>query len=127
VVAKGLLSFQEIVERSQKGENLFDIAFEKWKRIRNCLFEKGKEELPAILENARMVGPFCVEFNFQCSLCPITHWCRDTNGFYQNIMRYLYLYGSTGDYYYKQRAIKEIDKFLEELSRFKQDFLKRAN
>lgn len=122
-----LLSLQEIVEKFQKGENLFDITIEKWRRIRNFLKEKGKEVVPIILDNARTGGPFCLEFNQQCSLCIIKQWCRDPNGFYQNVMRYLYMYASTGDYYYKQRAIKEIDKFIEEISKFKETIKERIN
>ncbi len=127
MVVERLLSFQDIVERFRKGENLFDITIEKWRRIRNFLSKKGREDMPAILENARMGGPFCLEFNQQCSLCPLISWCRDPNGFYQNVMRYLYMYASTGDYYYKQRAIKEIDKFLEEIRQYKQTVKQRIN
>ena len=127
MVVERLLSFQDIVERFQKGENLFDITIEKWRRIRKSLSEAGKDELQPILENARMGGPFCLEYNQQCNLCPINRWCRDPNGRYQNIMRSLYMYASSGDYYFKQQALKEIDKFLEEIKQYKQAVKQRIN
>lgn len=127
MVVEKLMSFQEVVERFQRGENLFDITIEKWKRIRAFLAEKGREHVPTVLENARLGGPFCLEFNQQCNFCPIRQWCRDPEGFYQNVMRYLYLYASTGDLYYKQRAIKEIDRFLEEIRQYKQEIRQRVN
>lgn len=127
MVVEKLMSFQEIVERFQKGENLFDITIEKWRRIRAFLSEKGREHISTVLENAKMGGPFCLEFEQRCNFCPIHSWCRNPEGFYQNVMRYLYLYASTGDLYYKQRAIKEIDKFLEEIRQVKQEMKQRVN
>lgn len=127
LMGERLLSFRDIVERFKRGEDLFDITIEKWKRIRNSLSEAAREELQPILENARMGGPFCLEYNQQCNLCPLNRWCRDPNGRYQNIMRFLYMYASSGDYHFKQQALKEIDRFVEEIGDHKKTVKQRLN
>ena len=122
-----LLSFRDIVERFQRGEDLFDITIEKWKRIKRSLSEAASDELQPILDNARMGGPFCLEYNQQCNLCPIHKWCRDPNGRYQNIMRSLYMFATSGDYYFKQQALKEIEQFLDEMEDHKWAVKQRLN
>ena len=108
-----LLSFRDVVGRFQRGEDLFDITIEKWKRIKRSLSEAASDELQPILDNARMGGLSCLEFNQQCNLCPIQKWCRDPNARSQHNMRSLYLFTTRGDFYCKSQAFPETETFLD--------------
>jgi len=126
--SKRLLSFQEIVEMFQRGENLFDITIEKWERIRRSLAEaKDRRDMIPILENARTGGAFCLEYQNNCPLCPIQKWCRPPEGRYQNIMRFLYMFATSGELYFKEQAEREIDRFLNEMRKFKEELHQRLN
>lgn len=123
-----LLSFQEIVDRVRRGENLFDITIDKWRRIKNSLHRVGElREMVPILANARMSGAFCLEYDQSCPLCPIQKWCRDPEGRYQNIMRSLYMFAASGERHFKEQAIKEIDRFLSEMEQYREEVRQRLN
>ena len=123
-----LLSFQEIVARHRRGENLFDITIEKWMGIKNTLSTLEKmSKLNPIIKSARTGGAFCLEYQENCLICPLEKWCKDPQGTYQTIVKLMYLYASSGQKEFKNQIIKHIEKFLEELEDYKEEFRRRLH
>ena len=123
-----LLSLQEITARYRRGENLFDITIEKWAGIKDSL--NGLEELTElspIIRSARTGGAFCLEFQEDCLICPLEKWCKDPQGTYQTIVKLMYLYASSGHKEFKSQILKHIEKFLEELEDYKEEFRRRLH
>jgi len=122
------LTFQEIVARFKKGENLFDITIEKWMRIKESLLSLEEiSELGPIIESARMGGAFCLEYQENCLICPIEKWCKDPQGTYQTIVKLMYMYAASGQKGYKEQALRHIEKFLEEMEECKEEFRRRLH
>jgi hypothetical protein len=123
-----LLSFQEIVARYRRGENLFDITIEKWTGIKDALHTMEElSELGTIIKSARTGGAFCLEYQEDCLICPLEKWCKDPQGTYQTIVKLMYLYASSGQKEWKHQTLKHIEKFLEELEEYKEEFRRRLH
>jgi hypothetical protein len=123
-----LLSFQEIVARYRRGENLFDITIEKWTGIKDSLHALEElSELGIIIKSARTGGAFCLEYQEDCLICPLEKWCKDPEGTYQTIVKLMYLYASSGHKEWKHQILKYIEKFLEELEEYKEEFRRRLH
>ncbi len=123
-----LLTSQEIVERFRQGMNLFDITIEKWVGIRDSLISLEKiTELGPIIRSARTGGAFCLEYQENCLICPLEKWCKDPHGTYQTIVKLMYLYAASGQKTYREQAIRHIEKFLEEMEEYKEEFRRRLH
>jgi hypothetical protein len=123
-----MLTLQEIVSRYRRGENLFDITIEKWKGIKDSL--RSLEELSdlgPIIKSVRMGGAFCLEYQENCLICPLEGACKDPQGTYQTIVKLMYLYASSGQTELKDQTLKYIEKFLEELTEYKEEFQQRLH
>jgi hypothetical protein len=123
-----LLTLQEIVTRYRRGENLFDITIEKWTGIKDSfLAVEELSELGPIIKSARTGGAFCLEYQEDCLICPFEHWCKDPQGTYQTIVKLMYLYASSGQKEFKDQTLKHLEKLLEELEEYKDEFRRRLN
>ena len=123
-----LLSLQEITARYRRGENLFDITIEKWTGIRDSLDSLEElSDLSPIIKSARTGGAFCLEFQEDCLICPLEKWCKDPQGTYQTIVKLMYLYASSGQKEFKHQTLKHIEKFLEEMEEYKEEFRRRLH
>ncbi|OGP85500.1 MAG: hypothetical protein A2Z08_08315 [Deltaproteobacteria bacterium RBG_16_54_11] len=123
-----LLTFQDIVTRYRRGENLFDITIEKWAGIKDSFHSlEQMSELGPIIKSARSGGAFCLEYQESCLICPLERWCKDQEGTYQTIVKLMYLYASSGQKEFKNQTLKHIEKFLEELEEYKEEFRRRLN
>jgi hypothetical protein len=123
-----LMTFQDIVTRYRRGENLFDITIDKWTGIKESFHAVEQlSELAPIIRSARSGGAFCLEYQESCLICPLERWCRDQEGTYQTIVKLMYLYASSGHQEFKNQTIRHIDKFLEELEEYKEEFRRRLN
>jgi hypothetical protein len=123
-----LLTFQDIVTRYRRGENLFDITIEKWAGIKDSFHSLEElSELGPIIKSARSGGAFCLEYQESCLICPLERWCKDQEGTYQTIVKLMYLYASSGQKEFKHQTLKHIEKFLEELEEYKEEFRRRLN
>jgi hypothetical protein len=71
-----LVTYQEIVARYETGENAFDLTLEKWVRIRESL-EKAftLSHFKEILDAAVIKVPLCLEYRYNCALCPLEGVC----------------------------------------------------
>ena len=123
-----LLSFQEIVARYRRGENLFDITIEKWTGIKDSFRSLEQlAEVGPIIKSARSGGAFCLEYLDNCLICPLERWCKDPQSTYQTIIKLMYLYASSGHKDLKQRTVKHVEMFLEELEEYKEEFRSRLH
>jgi hypothetical protein len=123
-----LLSFQEIVARYRRGENLFDITIEKWMAIKDSLSSvEALVEIAPIIKIARSGGAFCLEYLDNCLICPLERWCKDPQSTYQTIIKLMYLYASSGNRDLKQQTVKHLERFLEELEEYKEEYRSRLN
>jgi len=123
-----LLTFQDIVARYRRGENLFDITIEKWAGIKDSFHALEElSELGPIIRSARSGGAFCLEYQESCLICPLERGCRNQEGTYQTIVKLMYLYASSGHREFKNQTIRHIDRFLEELEEYKEEFRRRLN
>jgi hypothetical protein len=123
-----MLTLQEIVSRYQRGENLFDITIEKWKGIKASLHSSEElSDLSPIIKSIRMGGAFCLEYQENCLICPLESMCKDPQGTYQTIVKLMYLYASSGQTELKNQTLKYIEKFLVELTEFKEEFQQRLH
>jgi hypothetical protein len=123
-----LLSFQEIVARYRNGESLFDITIDKWTGIKDSFFAlKALSEIGPIVKSARTGGAFCLEYLDNCLICPLERWCKDPQSSYQTIVKLMYLYASSGHQDLKHQTIKHMERFLEELEEYKEEFRSRLN
>jgi hypothetical protein len=123
-----LLSFQEIVARYRRGENLFDITIEKWMAIKNSLSSlEALAEITPLIKSARSGGAFCLEYLDNCIICPLERWCKDPQSTYQTIIKLMYLYASSGHKDLKERTVKHLERFLEELEEYKEEFRSRLH
>lgn len=123
-----LLSFQEIVARYRRGENLFDITIDKWTGIKDSFrAAAGPSEIAPIIKSARTGGAFCLEYQEDCLICPLEPWCRDEEGTYQTIVKLMYLYATSGHEEIKEQTIRHINRFLQELQEYKEEFRRRLN
>ena len=123
-----MLTLQEIVSRYRRGENLFDITIEKWKGIKDSL--RSLEELSdlgPIIKSVRMGGAFCLEYQENCLICPLKSVCKDPQSTYQTIVKLMYLYASSGQTELKDQTLKYIEKFLAELTEYKEEFQQRLH
>ncbi|MBN1255707.1 MAG: hypothetical protein JXA50_10580 [Deltaproteobacteria bacterium] len=123
-----MLTLQEIVSKYRRGENLFDITIEKWKGIKDSL--RSLEELSdlgPIIKSVRMGGAFCLDYQENCLICPLESVCKDPQGTYQTIVKLMYLYASSGQTELKDQTLKYIEKFLEELTEYKEEFQQRLH
>jgi hypothetical protein len=123
-----LLTFQEIVSRYRRGENLFDITIEKWAGIKDTFYSLEElSDLGPIIKSVRTGGAFCLEYQENCLICPLEKWCKDPQGTYQTIVKLMYLYASSGQKEFRNQTLKHIEKFLEELEEYKAEFRRRLN
>ena len=123
-----LLSFHEIVAQYRRGDNLFDITIEKWTGIKDSLHALEElSDLGPIIKSARTGGAFCLEYQENCLICPLEKWCKDPQSTYQTIVKLMYVYASSGQKELKQQTLKHIEKFLEELEEYKDEFRQRLH
>jgi len=113
-----LMTFQDIVTRYRRGENLFDITIDKWTGIKDSFHDVEQlSELAPIIRSARSGGAFCLEYQESCLICPLERWCRDQEGTYQTIVKLMYLYASSGHQEFKNQTIRHIDKIFRGVGR----------
>ena len=94
-----LMTFEETIERYEGGENAFDLAIEKWERIRQAI--GSAHSIPhfiLIAQGASIKVALCIEFNDTCHLCPLETIChRETEGPFATLMRVMQAYCVAGD------------------------------
>jgi hypothetical protein len=121
-----LLSFEETIRRYEGGENAFDLAIEKWARIREAIKSSySLNHFALIMRGASVRIALCVEYNDNCFLCPLEKICsQEKEGLFSKIVRLLQAYCVAGDILPKSTLIDLVDQLIIELEQTKKEFIK---
>ena len=121
-----LMSFEETIKRYEAGENAFDLAIEKWERIREAI--KSAHTIPQFIVIARGASikvALCIEFNDACHLCPLETTCRQgTEGLFNKVMRLLQAYCVAGDILPPSILLNLVDQLVDDLATKKEAYMK---
>ena len=123
-----LLDFKEMVSRHKNGEDPFELAIEKWVRLRDFLLLKAG---PSRYREAFRCGStkivFCVDYQDHCPLCPLEKVCFDGQSLYYQIMRFLQVYSLAGALLPRGPLIELIDFYIKDLNGYREEWLRKAN
>jgi hypothetical protein len=123
-----LLGLEEMERRHKEGEDPFDLAIEKWVRIREYLLEKSD---PARFREAFHCGStkiiFCLDYRNHCPLCPLESICSDGQSLYYQIMRYLQVYSLAGALLPSAPLLELIESYVRNLHGYREKWLRKSN
>ncbi len=123
-----LLNLEEMERRHKEGEDPFDLAIEKWVRIREFLLEKGD---PVRFREAFHCGStkiiFCLDYKDHCPLCPLESICFDSQSLYYQIMRYLQVYSLAGALLPRAPLIELIESYIRNLHYHREKWLRKTH
>ncbi len=124
---KGLIGFEEIKKRYEKGEDPFALTLEKWIRIEEFLDKEiTYSEIVQLFGAATMKIPFCFDYAPNCSLCPLEKICQGPSTYHQ-ILKFLYYFLATGMPLEKKPLIELVDKLIEEIKEAQVAWKKRLS
>ncbi|HSR11295.1 MAG TPA: hypothetical protein VLS90_07595 [Thermodesulfobacteriota bacterium] len=123
-----LLEFDEMVNRHKQGEDPFELAIEKWVRIRDYLLKKAN---PERYKEAFHCGCtkilFCVDYKDRCPFCPLEKICFDGQSLYYQVMRSLQVYSLAGAVLPRGPLIELIDCYIQDLNGYKDSWIRKSN
>jgi hypothetical protein len=123
-----LLDFEEMVSRHKKGEDPFELAIEKWVRIRDFLQKKAA---PDRYREAFQCGStkilFCLDYKDHCPLCPLEKVCFDSQSLYYQIMRFLQVYSLAGALLPREPLIELLEFYIRDLNGYREEWLRKSN
>ena len=123
-----LLDLEEMEHRHAKGEDPFDLAIEKWVRIREYLLEKTD---PSRFREAFHCGStkitFCLDYKDHCPLCPLESICFDSQSLYYQIMRYLQVYSLAGALLPRAPLLELIESYIRNLHSYSEQWRRKSH
>ena len=123
-----LLDLKEMVLRHKQGEDPFDLAIEKWVRIRDFLIKKAN---PEQYREAFQCGStkiiFCLDYKDHCPFCPLERSCFDSQSVYYQIMRSLQVYSLAGAFLPREPILDLIDSYIRDLNDYRKEWLRKSN
>jgi hypothetical protein len=123
-----LLDFEEMASRHKNGEDPFELAIEKWVRLRDFLLLKAD---PSRYREAFRCGStkivFCVDYQDHCPLCPLERVCFDGQSLFYQIMRFLQVYSLAGALLPRGPLIELIDFYIKDLNGYREEWLRKSN
>ena len=124
-----LVTFPEIVTRYEAGENAFDLAVEKWVRIRESLEKTFTlSHFKEILDAASIKVPLCLQYKDNCPLCPLwTVSGKGQEGSFGKFVRVIQAYCIAGDLLPKSPLLRLADQIISELQTHKKESVKRLS
>jgi hypothetical protein len=121
-----LMTFEETIKRYEAGENAFDLAIEKWERIREAIRSAHSiQHYIAVTQGASIKVALCVEYNDTCHLCPLEATCnREQEGPFSTVIRALQAYCVAGDVLPQSTLLNLVDQLIADLKAKKEAFMK---
>jgi hypothetical protein len=123
-----LMNLDEMERRHRDGEDPFDLAIEKWVRIREFLAEKGE---PNRYKEALVCGStkivFCQDYKNHCILCPLEGFCLNNRSLFYQVMRSLQVYTLIGRLLPPTPLIELIESYIRDLDGYRMEWVKRSN
>jgi len=123
-----LLDLKEMVRRHKQGEDPFDLAIEKWVRIRDYLIKKADPERyreAFHCGSAKII--FCLDYKDHCPFCPMESVCFDGQSLYYQIMRSLRVYSLAGALLPREPVIQLIESYIGDLRGYRNEWLKKSH
>ena len=115
---EALMTWEEMKDRYQKGEDSFELTIEKWTRIKSFLNEAiGLSDFKKMLEGAVIPVPFCLQYQVNnCYQCPLEGICgRGKGEKFSKIIRIIQAYSLAGDMLPKSILLVQVENFILEL------------
>ena len=123
-----LLELEEMVRRHKQGEDPFELAIERWVRIRDYLIKKAD---PERYREAFHCGStkiiFCLDYKDHCPFCPMENVCFDSQSLYYQIMRSLRVYSLAGALLPREPVIQPIESYIGDLREYRDEWLKKSH
>ena len=123
-----LLDLKEMVRRHRQGEDPFDLAIEKWVRIRDFLLKKAD---PEQYREAFQCGSskiiFCLDYKDHCPFCPLERICFDSQSLFYQIMRSLQVYSLAGAFLPREPLLNLIDTYIRDLNGYRNEWLRKSH
>jgi hypothetical protein len=123
-----LLDLEEMEFRHRRGEDPFDLAIEKWVRMREFLLEKAE---PGRYKEAFQCGSgkiiFCIDYKDHCPLCPFEGICFDNQSLYYQIMRHLQVYTLAGALLPRGPLIELIEYYIRDLNIYREKWVRKSH
>jgi hypothetical protein len=121
-----LMTFEETIKRYEAGENAFDLAIEKWVRIREAIRSAHSvQQFIVIAQGASIKVALCVEYNDTCPLCPLEATCnREKEGPFSTLIRVMQAYCVAGDVLPQSTLLNLVDQLIADLEAKKEEFMK---
>jgi len=123
-----LLDLEEMNRRHKEGEDPFDLAIEKWVRIREYLLENGgASHYQEAFQNGLSKILFCLDYQERCLLCPLERICLDGQSRYYQIMQQLQTYAQAESPLSREPLLKLIDSYIGELRQYREGWLRKSH
>ncbi len=125
----GLMSFEEMKDRYEKGEESLELALEKWQRIlvdSRTVFHLS--HFQQLLKAAIVPLMLCVEYDNQCHMCPIFSVCR--RGYSEDwncMLRIIQAYAIAGDLLPLEPYVGQLESFVKKLRLCRDELYMKAN
>ncbi len=125
----GFMSFEEMRERYEKGEDSLNLALEKWDRIlttSRTVFQLS--HFQEILKAAVVPLFLCVEYEKQCHICPIFSVCKQGySDDWTSLMRVVQAYAFAGDLLPLDPLLGHLETFVHKLRQCHERQYSKAN
>ncbi len=123
-----LLDLEEMERRHKGGEDPFDLAIEKWIRIKDFLMEKADAER---YKQAYQCGLtkiiFCLDYQTYCHLCPLNSVCSNNESLYYQIMRHLNVYSLVGTLLPRGPLVELMERYIRDMDERRKEWLKKSH
>ena len=123
-----LLDMEEMVRRHKQGEDPFDLAIEKWVRIRDYLMKQsGPDRYREAFHCGSTKIIFCLDYKDHCPFCPMENVCFDSQSLYYQIMRSLQVYSLAGALLPREPVLQLIESYIGDLRGYRDEWLKKSH
>ncbi|MBP1722471.1 MAG: hypothetical protein H6Q44_176 [Deltaproteobacteria bacterium] len=123
-----LLDMEEMVRRHKQGEDPFDLAIEKWVRIRDYLMKQaGPDRYREAFHCGSTKIIFCLDYKDHCPFCPMENVCFDSQSLYYQIMRSLQVYSLAGALLPREPVLQLIESYIGDLRGYRDAWLKKSH
>jgi hypothetical protein len=121
-----LMTFEETIKRYEAGENAFDLAIEKWERIKEAIRSAHSvQQFIVIAQGATIKVALSVEYNDTCHLCPLEGTCnQETEGPFSTVIRVMQASCVAGDILPPSTLLNLVDQLITDLKTKKEAFMK---
>ncbi|MEI6125652.1 MAG: hypothetical protein WCQ99_03775 [Pseudomonadota bacterium] len=125
----GLMTFEEMKQRYEKGEDSLGLAVEKWERILHdskTVFHL--QHFQEILKAAVVPLFLCAEYANQCRMCPIFSLCRQgRSDEWATLVRVIQAYAIAGDLLPREPFLGQIEMFVSKMRRCREEIFSKSH